>query len=260
VSPTKPVDLAQVARSTGAAVVEVAGWRDRGHAGGMGAVATIVVHHTAGPAGDDMPSLDVLVRGRAGLAGPLAHYGIGRSGKIYVVAAGLCWHAGQVRDASFANASAIGIEAENVGDGVDPWPSAQRTSTVRLSAALCRAYGLTPGRVLGHREVCAPVGRKVDPRGLDLSMLRSDVKAVLAEPSAPTARPVLRRLLVLDLDDMMHGKDVEAVQGRLGVKVDGWYGPLTVSVVRDWQRRHRLDPDGIVGPATARGLGLTWWG
>ncbi|CAF1082927.1 unnamed protein product, partial [Adineta ricciae] len=52
--PSKPVNtmltgLADILRGAGLNVVEVAGWRTRGH-GVMSSVKGIVVHHTAGPA------------------------------------------------------------------------------------------------------------------------------------------------------------------------------------------------------------------
>jgi hypothetical protein len=166
-------DLADVARSAGLKVVEVDGWRTRGH-GRFVAVDTIVCHHTAGPKLGNMPSLGVVTRGRADLAGPLCNYGLARDGTVYVVAAGYAWHAGQVRQHTYGNAYAIGIEAE--GTGRDSWPSVQMDAYARLCAALCAHYGVPVGRVLGHKEVCAPVGRKSDPN-FDMGAFRARVVA-----------------------------------------------------------------------------------
>lgn len=46
------------------------------------------------------------------------------------------------------------------------------------------------------------------------------------------------------------GMSVEAIQTRLKLKVDGWFGPVTDGEVRAYQRRHGLTVDGIVGPIT----------
>lgn len=50
------------------------------------------------------------------------------------------------------------------------------------------------------------------------------------------------------------GSDVKAVQHRVGAKTDGQYGPQTKRAVMDFQRRHRLKVDGIVGHQTAVAL------
>jgi N-acetyl-anhydromuramyl-L-alanine amidase AmpD len=120
-----------------------------------------------------MPSLRVVTDGRAGLAGPLCNYGLGRDGTVYVVAAGYGWHAGVVRDQSYANDYAIGIEAE--ATGLTGWPSIQMDAYAQLCAALCDAFDLSPDRVLGHKEVCAPRGRKSDPN-FDMDQFRTRVR------------------------------------------------------------------------------------
>lgn len=45
-----------------------------------------------------------------------------------------------------------------------------------------------------------------------------------------------------------HGPDVRTVQLLLGIRADGRFGPETIRSVRDFQRGHRLQADGIVGP------------
>jgi hypothetical protein len=167
------VDLATAVRAAGLPVIERFGWLTRGH-GQMLGVRTIVCHHTAGPPTGESPSLGVVENGRPGLEGPLAHLFLSRSGAVYIVAAGLCWHAGVVRvPITQGNEWSIGIEAE--ADGVSPWPPVQYAAYVRLCRALCDFYGLGYDRVMGHKEVCAPVGRKIDPAPMDMDTFRRDV-------------------------------------------------------------------------------------
>ena len=48
---------------------------------------------------------------------------------------------------------------------------------------------------------------------------------------------------------------VRLLQRRLGIAIDGIFGPGTQRAVKAFQRRHGLTADGIVGPATWRALG-----
>lgn len=65
-------------------------------------------------------------------------------------------------------------------------------------------------------------------------------------------------------DPNMSGPLVRKVQSALKQagydpgKIDGAYGPHTVAAVVAYQTAHRLVPDGVVGPATAKKLGVEW--
>lgn len=164
-------DLADVLRAAGLKVQEVSGWRTRGH-GTMVDVQAIICHHTAGAKTGNYPSLGVVRDGRPGLDGPLAQLGVARDGTWLVIAAGLCWHAGVVFESWQGNSHAIGIEAE--GTGVDPWPAVQYDSYAAGVRALANHYGVPVARVLGHKEVAKPKGRKSDPN-FDMSDFRTEV-------------------------------------------------------------------------------------
>ncbi|MGH2831236.1 MAG: peptidoglycan-binding domain-containing protein [Solirubrobacteraceae bacterium] len=49
---------------------------------------------------------------------------------------------------------------------------------------------------------------------------------------------------------------VVRLQEKLGVSVDGTFGPETETAVRSYQDKHGLDVDGVVGPATWDSLGI----
>jgi N-acetylmuramoyl-L-alanine amidase-like protein len=171
--------LDDVLRSAGLNVVEVDGWRDRGH-GEMSSVDGVTCHHTASGRGTGTTlGLSTVVQGRPRLDGPLAHLYLNRAGTFYVVAAGLCYHAGVSRKNTYTNPHRIGIEALAAGDGWNQdWPEAQLTAYARGCAALAHAYRFDVDEVLGHKETCEPVGRKVDPFGFSMSSFRGMVRAV----------------------------------------------------------------------------------
>lgn len=174
--------LADAARMTGYPVVEVGGWRTRGH-GGMRVVDGVVPHHTADGSTGDYPSLRIVRDGRAGLAGPLSQFGLGRTGTIYVIAAGQSWHAGASAWAGFwdLNDEFLGIEAESVGTRND-WTAAQRDCYPRLCAALLHFMRRGVDRLGAHKEVCRPQGRKIDPAYWDMDGMRAEVGRYLAHP------------------------------------------------------------------------------
>lgn len=191
-------DLATAVRKSGLPVVEVPGWRTRGH-GEMGGVKTIVCHHTAGPSTGNYPSLGTVRDGRPGLSGPLANLGLGRDGTVYVIAAGLCYHAGEVLRSDYGNGYSIGIEAE--ATGISSWPDVQMDAYARLCKALCEHYGVPVARVLGHKEVCAPVGRKTDPN-FDMAVFRLAVAGTELEADMTPAQEAKLDAVLAKLDKL----------------------------------------------------------
>ena len=183
--------LARVARKTGYPVIEVPGWETRTRPQLMSDVRTITCHHTAnGGATGDYPSYNTVLHGRgADLPGPLAQYGIGRSGTIYVFAAGSANHAGESLSVDYEKIHAIGIEAEAVGvpGTKGDWPEPQMDSYARLCRALIDEFGLKVSDVLGHKETCRPKGRKSDP-DFNMDAFRRRVAAVNlgAKPAGAT--------------------------------------------------------------------------
>lgn len=173
--------VAALLEGRGVRVVEEPGWAARGYRdramrydvwGGM-------CHHTAGARKGPFPSRRVLLEGRSSLPPPLCNFGLerGPDPAVRLMAAGLANHAGKGSWPGISSGAyqLWGIEAENVGDGTEPWES--YPVYVLLGWAITRVVG--PGAVLiGHLEWAKPKGRKVDPAGFDMDDYRRDVAAV----------------------------------------------------------------------------------
>src|SRR5262252_7633372 len=106
--------LPNVLKAAGLNVTLVDGWENRGR-GDVGQIFGILCHHTAGPKTGNIPSLDILIKGRQDLPGPLAQLGLARDGTYFIIAAGKCNHAGpgNWKGVTNGNTHFIGIEAEN---------------------------------------------------------------------------------------------------------------------------------------------------
>lgn len=223
-------DLADAARSSGLEVIEVDGWRTRsaaphgGRYGGPGLdyLGGILVHHTATPETyhpeRDYPTYAVILRGNGSTPGPLSQLGLCRCGRhVYVFAAGICWHAGAVRDyATQGNRVALGIEAEHSGLAKDmPWPAARYAGYVALVAALAAWYDVPTSRVRGHKE--ASTTGKIDPL-FHMGTFRAHVDEGRRRLGTGTAGPVA----IEQLQQLLN-------QFGAALVVDGRYGRLTLA-------------------------------
>lgn len=189
--------IADALRAEGCTVNEVPGWEQRGSQA-FDPVG-LIVHHTAGPARGDAPSLKVCIEGRSDLPGPLCHVLLARSGVCHIIAAGRAQHAGTGSwKGATGNSRFFGIEAENTGVG-EPWRPVQLDAFIRSSAALLRLTGNGPEWIAGHREY-AP-RRKIDPAGVDLDDFRRQVAARLSSHQEDDLTPEQAQML----------KDVHAV-------------------------------------------------
>jgi len=251
--PYKLTWLSKVLQDAGLKVAEVPGWMNRGH-GNVGTIKGVMCHHTAGPKKGNMPSLNTVVNGTSKLAGPLAQLGLGRDGTFYVIAAGLCYHAGkgewQGNAGKFTtgNSSFIGIEAENTGGIYNPprpadpprrknpdppydlpWPPVQMDAYRRGVAAILKHIGQDESMCCGHKEYRLPEGYKIDPtfdnelgNHKDMDQFRTDVAAIL-RGTAPVPQPIPGK----DpngrptLRRGSRGKEVEVVQEKLGFPLAG---------------------------------------
>jgi len=249
--------LPGILKEVGLKVAECPGWEGRGRAE-MGTVRGVLCHHTATPAGGNMPTLKTLLVGRSDLPGPLSHLGLGRDGTYYVIAAGRCNHAGagSWQGIASGNESFVGIEAENTGLPDDPWPAIQVDAYLRGAAAILKHIRATALFCAGHKEYALPAGRKTDP-SFPMDDFRASLAAFIAG-TAPPPEPIPRSIPnpaagqppLQTLRRGSTGPQVRQVQTAIGSEVDGFFGPKTEAAVREFQRRNQLVPDGIVGPKT----------
>ena len=253
--------LPDVLHGAGLKVSLVPGWETRGH-DGLGRILGVICHYTATPdASRNMPTLDLLIRGRDDLPGPLCQLGLGRDGTFYVVASGRANHAGrgEWNGITTGNTNFVGIEAENSGRADDPWPAVQLDAYHRGVAAILRENGRTAASCCGHREYALPSGRKSDVN-LEMDHFRQRVAAILggADPPIliPAAEPGGRSRPTLRRGDS--GQFVTELQQRLGLSdAQPVFGPKTEALVRAFQRERNMVPDGIVGPKTWAAIDAT---
>lgn len=162
-----------VLRGAGLTVVEVPGWQTR-TTGGSFEPEGVVVHETRGSVNSsDAGEINVMINGREGLAGPIAHLYLSRTGTWHVVTAGKSNHVKTGWGGPFkglGNSRLLGIEAQHATG--EPWTPVQYQSYVRGVAAILAYTGWT---VAGHFE--HQPGDKTDP-AFNMDDFRNQVNEV----------------------------------------------------------------------------------
>lgn len=172
--------MRRIAARTGYDYVEA--WS--GHnKGAMKGVWGALVHHTgtSWSAAGDYPTLRVVRDGRPGLENSLCAFGLGRSGKIYLVNNLLSWHAGagNWNGLTDGNGYMAGIEAESDGRN---WTNEQRDAYPRLVAAILIEIGQDDKYTTRHASYATPAGRKIDASGLNMDAFWNQIYHYLAHP------------------------------------------------------------------------------
>lgn len=142
-------------------------------------ISLIVLHATVGS----------LVSARGWLTNPASkastHYLISKTGDLYQLVPDdrAAWHAGASQwgrlDSLAIKRQSIGIELENANDGRDPYPPAQVDALRALVRDLQQRY--PEAQVVTHAQIARPAGRKTDPLGLDLALLRAPSPAYMED-------------------------------------------------------------------------------
>lgn len=259
--------LARVAgrlRACGLTVVEVTGWQSRGR--GAMAPACHVQHHTAGSRrGGNTASLRICTFGRPGLANALCTWYVARDGTVYLVAAGLAYHAGKGgwRGVS-GNGRAVGTEAENDGIG-EPWSAASRRAQQAIAAECSAEFGYPVVMVPDHKE-WRP-GDKIDRTDIDPDQDRASIAALIAGgPTAPTVAQLEEDDVVKQghanrnevtwwqwkINEWFHGHhDPRAAGKGSGLVIDGQFGPRTTEYVMELQKRCGYAITGVIDLSTS---------
>jgi N-acetylmuramoyl-L-alanine amidase len=139
-------------------------------------VDTIVLHHTA--SGGTAEDVGVFAQNPANKVS--SHYVVGKDGAIVqsVEDEQRAWHAGksEFEGRDNVNDFSIGIEIVNWGNGTDPYPDTQYKALAKLVLYLQDKYDIPWERVIGHKDVALPRGRKIDPSAnFDYDKLRAEV-------------------------------------------------------------------------------------
>ncbi len=128
-------------------------------------------------------------------------------------------------------------------------------------AALQRALGITADGEFGtqtHKAVRAfqrQNGLTID--GVVGAQTAAKLGSGSAAKKASASTKASSRSSTSDAADPgLSAATVRAIQSKLGIAVDGEWGPQTRSAVRDYQREHGLQVDGVPGPATLGSLGI----
>lgn len=214
-TPLTADQIVSALRAEGVKVVEYPGWRthNRNHKGPWGPVHGVMDHHTV--TGPKVDGVRLCHDGHSELPGPLCLGVIRRDGTVHLVGNGRANHAGggdpdvlhavaaesyRTRppvpdvgnsDGIDGNRHFYGYEAENLGDGKDPWPAVQVEAMVRANAALIRAHRSKGDKwgakaAIGHSEWSDD---KSDPRGPGfpgMPQLRERIAQRLMHPASWT--------------------------------------------------------------------------
>lgn len=154
-------------------------------------------------------------------------------------------------------------------------PTDQATANNTAGVVLIRKPPL-PG-TMGHVAITDGRGGVVEAAGTGLGVRRGKVEgrlwhfctlipgvqyAATDAVVAPKPLPYLLTLEAPNIESALVGRVQRALKAAgfdPGV-LDNQYGPHTVAAVAAFQRTHRLISDGVVGPLTARKLGVDWPG
>lgn len=139
----------------------------------------VLWHHDASPQGDSPGALDWMKRN---FSNSSAQVWVDRKGVWHFISYGIAWHSGRVNNRMFDNYRSVGIETDHtVGEN---WPQTQIDSLRKGTAVVLKHEGKSSAALSFHKNAAIPIGRKVDPHGLDLGTERNNVQALINNAAA----------------------------------------------------------------------------
>lgn len=197
----------------------------------------IVWHHDASAQGFS-PGMAAYIQRQVRDGKPGANVWVGLDGGWRFLAVGVTYHAGKVLPGKPGNSRSVGIETDHTtGEviGLDLLLSL-RAGT----AALLEHWERDAEAVEFHKTICAPVGRKTDPDGLDLAVERAAVAELIGDDMTPEQAKQLAetRLVVAGLQQDM-AKILNALAGY--ATKDGKRDPKDLSLIGEIAEKHGID-------------------
>jgi len=256
-NPMTPDQLLKALRNEGLTVREYAGWRDRcrchngSHAAGgptvrsWGPIHGTMVHITAGGLGTRSVESYIrdIINGDPNTP-TKCQFIVAPNGEVWINSAGRCNHAGTVSSASvsaLANGTLSLAGSQNLrGHDVDgntsmygieniaavSMTAAQRESSVRICAAVSRAYGWDGRDAIGHGEASDQRGFG-DPN-LDMGRFRADVMSRIKNTTTTQEDNTMANFSADDIYQITKRAAQEAA-----TPTPGWGGATLAQVVAD---------------------------
>lgn len=187
--------LADVLRAAGLHVVEHDGWKTRGE-GAFKDLTAVVWHHDASAPGYSPGMADYILH-QVDLHKPGANCWVTLDGTWHLIAAEVTYHAGRVLAGKPDNHHSLGIETDHTTG--ETWSGVDLLDSLRRgTAAILRHLERPVSTGLEfHKTICAPVGRKTDPDGLDLAVERAAVAALRLTPPKEDVYVPIERIIVV---------------------------------------------------------------
>jgi peptidoglycan hydrolase-like protein with peptidoglycan-binding domain len=133
----------------------------------------------------------------------------------------------------------INLVTEDTGLTTTQLTPAQYQAKMDQTNATRQAQGQAALPVTPANQISTPTTAQTSP-----------VSAPAPAPAAPAATPAAKQWQAGVLGTGSSGPEVEALQKRLGIAVDGKFGPATQQAVIALQKKLGVSPDGAYGPLT----------